>query len=249
MSRRRRRHKKFSWSARITFAVLAIPLLYIFAALIGGLIPVNAGWKEPDKGITIYLANNGVHADLVLPANAQGLDWRPLVPKSAMADAPAEANWIAFGAGERRVYLETPTWGDLSIKTAAIALTGGERVMHVEWVRDPAYAARAIRLTPEQYRRLWASIRAGFELDAAGKPIRIDHPGYGPRDAFYRGSGKANAIHTCNQWAASRLRLAGVKAPLWSPFVQGLVWRYRKAKSSPSLLGEGDRSKSGGGAS
>ena len=230
---RRRRRKKLSWPARIARAVLAIPLLYIFAALIGGLIPVNAGWREPHKGVTIYLANNGVHADLILPANAQGLDWRPLVPKSDMTDVPADAQWIAFGAGERRVYLETPTWGDLSIKTAAIALTGGERAMHVEWVRDPAYAARGIRLTPEEYRRLWAAIRAGFALDANGKPIRIDHPGYGPRDAFYRGTGKANAIHTCNQWAASRLRLAGVKAPLWSPFVQGLVWRYRPAQPSP----------------
>jgi len=229
MARRKRRSRKFSWPARIALAILAIPLLYITAALVGGLIPVNAGWREPDHGITIYVANNGVHADLILPDNAQGLDWRPLVPKSDMADVPDGAGWIAFGAGERRVYLETPTWGDLSLKTAAIALTGGERVMHVEWVANPAYAARAIRLTPEQYRRLWAAIREGFVLDADGRPIRIDHPGYGPRDAFYRGSGKANAIHTCNQWAASRLRLAGVKAPLWSPFVQGLMWRYREA--------------------
>ena len=228
----RPRRKRISWPARIALAILAIPLAYIFAALIGGLIPVNASWREPDKGVTIYVANNGVHADLVLPANAEGLDWRPLVPRSDMANVPADAEWIAFGAGERRVYLETPTWGDLSIKTAAIALTGGERVMHVEWVENPAYAARAIRLTPEQYRRLWAAIREGFQLDADGRPIRIDHPGYGPRDAFYRGSGKANAIHTCNQWAASRLRLAGVKAPLWSPFVQGLVWRYREASPS-----------------
>ena len=44
----------------------------------------------------------------------QGLDWRPLVPKSDMANVPADARWIAFGAGERRVYLETPTWGDLT---------------------------------------------------------------------------------------------------------------------------------------
>jgi uncharacterized protein (TIGR02117 family) len=236
MPRRRRRSRKLSWLARIALAILAIPLLYIFAALIGGLVPVNASWKEPERGITIYVANNGVHADLVLPAEAQGLDWRPLVPKSDMANVPTDAQWIAFGAGERRVYLETPTWGDLSIKTAAIALTGGERVMHVEWVGDPAYAARAIRLTPEQYRRLWAAIRAGFSLDASGKPIRIDHPGYGPRDAFYFGTGKANAIHTCNQWAASRLRVAGVKAPLWSPFVQGLVWRYREARPSDPQL-------------
>jgi hypothetical protein len=75
---------------------------------------------------------------------------------------------------------------------------------------------------------LWAAIRSDFALDRRGRPQRIDHPGYGPSDAFYSASGKASAITTCNSWAASRLRLAGVKTSLWPPFAQGLVWRYRK---------------------
>ena len=230
--KRRSRRRKSRWIKRIAIALLAIPAIYLLGALAGSLIPVNSGWEEPEQGVTIYIADNGVHADLILPANAQGLDWRPLVPRRDFADVPEAAQWVAFGAGERRVYLETPTWADLSLKTAFVALTGGERVMHVEWVANPAYAAREVRLTPEQYRRLWASIRAGFKLDRDGKPIRIDHPGYGPRDAFYEGVGKANAFHTCNQWAAGRLRLAGVEAPLWSPFVNGLTGRYRKAGQS-----------------
>ncbi len=225
---RRRRKRRFI-AKRIALAILAVPALYLLAALLGALIPVNRDWREPDHGITVYLAENGVHADLILPASAAGLDWRPLVPKSDFADVSTDANWVAFGAGERRVYLNTPTWGDITPRTIWAATTGGERVMHVEWTGDPSYAARAIRLTPEQYRRLWAAIRAGFRLDSKGRPIRIDHPGYGPRDAFYLGVGRASAIDTCNQWAASRLRLAGVKAPSWSPFVQGLVWRYREA--------------------
>ena len=123
-----------------------------------------------------------------------------------------------------------------------LALTGGERVMHVQWVRDPAYSARQIRLTAEEYRRLWASVRSEFRLSPDGKPIRIDHPGYGFGDAFYSGIGKANAISTCNQWSADRLRVAGVEAPLWSPFVQGLVWRYREPGSSLSRSdGEGNQ--------
>ena len=109
------------------------------------------------------------------------------------------------------------------------ALTDGQRVMHVERVVDPYYAAREIRLRPAEYRRLWAAIRADFALDGAGKPRHIDHPGYGPADAFYRATGKASAIRTCNSWAAGKLRLAGVKTSAWPPFVQGLVWRYRPA--------------------
>ena len=229
---RRRRSRKYRWPAKIALAILAIPGFYLLAALIGALISVNSEWNEPDRGITIYIANNGVHADLILPARAQGLDWRPLLPKSDARNVPDNAEWIAFGAGERRVYLETPTWGDLTLKTAAIALTGGERVMHVQWVRDPAYSAKQVRLTAEEYRRLWASIRSEFRLNADGRPIRIDHPGYGFGDAFYQGVGKANAISTCNQWSADRLRVAGVEAPVWSPFVQGLVWRYRDADQS-----------------
>ena len=224
-----RRRRKIRWPRRLALALLAIPAVYLFAALVGTLVPVNRGWHEPDRGVTVYLADNGVHVDLIVPASAQGLDWRPLLPKSDVADVAADAGWISFGAGERRVYLETPTWSDITPRTVWAATSGGDRVMHVEWTNDPTYAARAIRLTPEQYRRLWAAIRAGFALDRNGRPVRIDHPGYGPRDAFYEGAGKASAIDTCNQRVASRLRLAGVKAPLWSPFAQGLMWRYREA--------------------
>ncbi|MEO6580157.1 MAG: TIGR02117 family protein [Sphingomicrobium sp.] len=211
---------------------MALPALFLIAALLGGLISVNRAWIEPNNGITIYIADNGIHADLVLPVQAAGLDWSPLVPRSDMASPPPSAQWIAFGAGERHVYLDTPTWSDLSVRTAWAGVAGGERVIHAEYVSDPAYAAREIRLTPEQYRRLWAAVRASFVLDRKGRPTRIAHPGYGPSDAFYDGVGRASAVQTCNQWLASRLRLAGIQAPLWSPFVEGLVWRYRKADQS-----------------
>jgi uncharacterized protein (TIGR02117 family) len=210
---------------------MAIPLVYLLAALAGSLIPVNRSWTEPDHGITVYIANNGIHADIVMPAQAGGLDWTPLVPKSDFGAPSPHARWVSFGAGEERVYLETPRWRDIRPGTIWSALTGGRRVMHVEWVSNPDYMDRAIRLRPEEYRRLWAAIRADFELDPNGKPERLNHPGYGRSDAFYWAVGKANAIRTCNSWAGGKLRLAGVETSLWSPFVQGLTWRYRKVEA------------------
>ena len=214
---------------RALLALAAVPLAYLLASLAGSLIPVNRAWTEPANGITIYIADNGVHADIIMPARAEGLDWEPLVPKSHFAAPNPGAQWVAFGAGEERVYLKTPRWRDITPATIWSALAGGRRVMHVEWVANPRYAAREIRLRPEEYRRLWASIRADFDLDRAGRTKRIDHPGYGQSDAFYRALGKANAVRTCNTWTAHKLRLAGVRTSLWPPFVQGLTWRYRAA--------------------
>jgi uncharacterized protein (TIGR02117 family) len=103
--------------------------------------------------------------------------------------------------------------------------------MHVEYVSDPSHAVRQIRLRSEEYRRLWAAIRADFALDSQGRLQRIDHPGYGCCDAFYRAPGKHSVLRTCNTWAAKWLRLAGVKASVWPPFVNGLVWRYRQSSA------------------
>lgn len=208
-------------------ALVVLPLAIVMAVLAGALIPVNGGWQEPSRGTTIYLRSNGIHVDIVVPVAAQGLDWRPLLPRSDVADAPPQVRWYGFGAGERRVYLDTPTWRDLSARTAIAALTGGERILHVDQTDEPGVELRAIRLRPEEYRRLWAAIRAEF----GGPPQRIDHAGYGPDDAFYHGRGRASAVQTCNQWVADKLRLAGVRTSLWTPLPEGLLWRYRPVGS------------------
>ncbi len=231
-ARSRRRVRKSRWLRRLALTIAAIPLAYLVAALIGSLVPVNRGWTEPDGGVTIYIANNGIHSDIVMPARAEGLDWTPYFPRSDFAAPDPDARWIAFGTGEERVYLETPHWRDIRPRTIWSALTGGRRVMHVEWVSNTAYLDRAIRLRPEEYRRLWAAIRTDFQLDRDGRPIRIDHPGYGNSDAFYWATGRFYAFRTCNSWAAGRLRIAGVKTSLWPPFVQGLTWRYRRVSAN-----------------
>ena len=228
MARRRRKNKAGKWVGRALTALLAVPALYLAAALIGSLVPINRGWTEPKQGTTIYIADNGIHADIIMPIDAEGLDWRPLIPSGDFKAVDPNAGWIAFGSGEKRVYLDTPTWWDITPRTIWASVVGGERVMHVEYVPSPSYAVREIRLRPEEYRRLWAAIRADFALDGSARPQRIDHPGYGPSDAFYKATGKADAIRTCNAVAARWLSLAGVETSVWPPFVNGLVWRYRR---------------------
>ncbi|HVI06611.1 MAG TPA: TIGR02117 family protein, partial [Sphingomicrobium sp.] len=228
MARRRRKGKAGVGVGRVLAATLALPALYFIAALIGSLVPTNSSWTEPSRGTTVYIADNGIHADIIMPVKAQGLDWAPLFPGRDFARAPDNLQWIAFGSGEKHVYLDTPRWRDIRAGTLWSALVGGPRVIHVEYVPRPDYAKREIRLRPEEYRRLWSAIRADFVLDRVGQPVRIDHKGYGQEDAFYRAVGKASAFKTCNSVVAGWLRLAGVKTSLWPPFISGLTWRYRK---------------------
>jgi uncharacterized protein (TIGR02117 family) len=207
-----------------------LPFLYLAAALTGSIIASNSRWTEAREGTSIYIADNGIHTDIIMPVRAHGLDWSKALGKQSFADLRSGAPWIAIGSGEREVYLDTPRWRDIRLRTIVRALAGGPRVIHVEYLTNPDYAAREIRLRPEEYRRLWAAIHADFALDRKGRPLPIDHQGYGSTDAFYAASSKASALRPCNVVVANWLRLAGVKTSLWPPFAQGLVWRYRKGR-------------------
>ena len=230
MTKRRRRTRKPHWPRRVALALLAPVALYLAAALIGSFIPLNRDWEEPETGITIWLVSNGVHLDIAFPVVAEGLDWREDFPPGDFADpAWANASHVMIGAGDRGVYTTAEDWGDLEPGVALTALTDGERVMHVQFVPPPARFAKAeLRLRPEEYRRLYQSVRSSFALGDGGRPQRLDADGYFDSDAFYEGRGGFNALMTCNQWVASRLRLAGVETSAWTPFAQGLPWRYRE---------------------
>lgn len=233
---RRRRRKKWSTRKRIALAILALPIAYFLAALLGSLIPVNMGWQEPDEGVTVYISNNGIHLDLVMPVEAEGLSWREDFPPQDFGDPRwTNAQWIMIGAGDKGIYTEAEEWADLKPGTAIRALTAGDRVMHVQWVTEPAQWTEAeIRLRPAEYRRLHAAVRSTFALED-GRPQRLDFEGYFPSDAFYEGLGGFNLFGTCNNWVAQRLRIAGVESSLWTPIAQGLPWRYRKPQPEPPV--------------
>ena len=111
-----------------------------------------------------------------------------------------------------------------------MALTGlGPGAMHVEYIESPrAYKAREVKVSPEQYARLVAFIRASFERDAGGRPHRLNLPGYFSSDAFYAASDRYKFWFTCNDWVRKALTEAGVRAPLWAPFDTALFYQLQK---------------------
>jgi uncharacterized protein (TIGR02117 family) len=211
-------------------ALLAVPLAYLLAALILGAVPAHPGWREAESGVGIFVRTNGVHTWLMVPAVSPEMDWRPLVPAAHLRDPRYGGNYVAFGYGNREFYLNTPNWADLSPKIAFLALFGrGSSLVHADHDSDPQpdEYQRPLMLSPAEYARLVAFIRASFRYDRQGRTIPLLGRGYGPEDMFYEGVGRYDAIRDCNQWTGEALRRAGVRMGLWTPFSQSVMWRMR----------------------
>ena len=215
--------------ARILAGLAAVPILYFLAALILALVPANPDWHEAKEGVRIFVRTNGVHTWIMVPKVTAEMDWRPLVPGAHLKDPRwGAANYVALGYGNRTFYLETPTWGDLTMKNAFLAAFGqGRSLMHADHDHDPRANdyQRPIILTHEEYRRLAAYLRAGFQYDEHGRTMPLIGRGYGPSDMFYEAVGPYSAFLTCNEWTGRALRRAGVRTGLWTPLSDSLMWR------------------------
>ena len=204
--------------------VLALGL-FALAGWIGSSIPRNGDWRSPEPdtpgAIEIMVGTNGVHTELVLPLVTREKDWRPDFPA---ADLPVPARGfthVAVSWGEREVFLNTPTWWDLSPMTVLrIVGVGGEGLLHVShYVRPaPSDDFRRLTLTPDEYRRLVAAIERSLP-----RGERVRYPGYGPQDVFYEAPGEYTATNTCNQWTSDMLAAAGVRTGWWTPFAGGVM--------------------------
>ena len=204
------------WFRRALAAVAVLLMGYVAAGLVGGSLPVNAAWRPPASGVTIWVESNGIHTGLVVPKLAAGVAWRPFAPANDLSDPRYGGyGYLSIGWGEHGFYLGTPTWADVRPGTVLAAAIGSDRtLLHVEHRPRPDGGAdeRAIMLSPEQYRRLAAYIRAS-RAPGGGR-----WPGYGGYDVFYGARGRYDAVYTCNSWTGRALAAAGVRVGRWTPF-------------------------------
>lgn len=219
-------HRVLAW---LLATPLAAAFAYLLAALVLGALPVNRDFAERVDGVAIYVRTNGVHAEIVVPTRAAGVDWSIDHPPQHVRQLDAPLAWIAFGWGDRDFYLNTPTWRDLRLRTALVALSGlGRGAMHVEYVERPeAYGSRRVRIGFAQYLRLVDYVRGSFRRDPDGRPVRIDAPGYFDTDAFYEAVPVYTFWFTCNEWVRRGLAEAGVRTAAWAPFDSAIFWQLR----------------------
>ena len=228
MARRRRKGKAGKWVGRVLSALLAVPALYFLAAFIGSLVPMNRGWAEPARGHDRLYRRQRHPCRHHHAGEGGGRRLGSADPEERLRRRRTRARAGSPSARASGGSISTRRRGGTSGRgTIWSALAGGKRVMHVEYVSDPAYAARQIRLRPEEYRRLMGGDPRRFGARRA-RPAAAHQPS-GLR-ALRTLSTRRPARRTRSAPAMPSLRagcaLAGVKVSVWPPFVPGLLWRY-----------------------
>ncbi len=202
------------------------PLLYFFIAHTLGAIAVNRDFVPAKEGVEIFVWSNGVHADVVVPAKTEQIDWTKTFPPSEFEAVPPNPEYVAIGWGDRGFYLNVPEWKDLSFGIAFKALfLPSETAMHITYTGKPKTGSLCKRtsITPAQYETLIKFIGAAVRTNETGRAVRIPAPGYFESDGFYEANGSYNFIGTCNTWTGTGLRQAGVRMGLWTPLASGVM--------------------------
>jgi len=184
--------------AKIIGLLIAIPIIYIVVSLLLTIIPISEKESNQPKVHTVYVATNGVHADLVLPKN--------LIDQAILKDQIIRTNdtYFAFGWGEENFYINTPTWGDLNS----------------DWI--------PIKITDDQLSKLNTYVAQTFDETSGKKVIVDGATYTTNQDNFYRAKGNYMFYRTCNSWLNRGLKESGMKGSLWTPFDFGVTRWYEE---------------------
>ena len=220
------------WTKRCAL-LTAAPFGVYAAFLLLGFIPINRGYQTPppDDRVRIFVRSNEIHTDIVMPTVHEelGIDWRKRFPPQHFAASVGELPYVAVGWGNRRFFLETPTWAEFKTSTAAAALFWpSESVLHIEYLPASAddYLPHEVLISKEQYQELARFVESAIgESDDHQCAVPASTITYGAADRFYVASGRYHCFNTCNQWTGRGLARAGVPVGIWTPLKpQVLCW-------------------------
>ncbi len=215
----------------IPLSVIGFILLYVITGLLLPYITVNSNHGQCETNpVTIYLKSNGVHTDIVMPLQNEGFDWTALTNPLLTRKPCLQANYVGIGWGDKGFYLDTPEWKDLTFKTAFKAMFYlSTTAMHVTFYDRVEEDARCVKIniSQEEYQKITAYIKESFQFNCK-QTILIPGASYASNDLFYEANGTYGLLKTCNTWVNTGLKVAGMKACLWTALDSGLLRLYRK---------------------
>ncbi len=213
--------------------IIGLLVVYVLITILLSYIPVNKDQsKHQDQDLSVFILTNGVHVDIVVPYQNEIFDWSPYLDVSLTQGKNIQAQWVAFGWGDKGFYLQTPEWKDLKMSVALNASLGlSQSAMHVTYYERMIANGEdciEIKLNKEQYKALCAFIYDKFEFENGQFQWIETDQNYGLNDVFYEAKGRYNLFYTCNTWANDALKSAKLKASLFTLWDKGIFYHYTK---------------------
>ncbi len=222
-------HERPQWLRLLGFvagALVSLPILFLLSAWIGSSIPRGEQLEIIERPVAIMLETNGLHTQLVLPVTHPAKDWRETFPSANAWVNSAPPTHVSIGFGEREVFMNTPTWQDLSVGSALrVVGFGGEGLIRVTPLVNPpqSRSRRSFLVSEAQYSALVTSVLADLP-ELQGQGFRsFERASYGPLDAYYQSNRDYTVLTTCNQWTSDRLADAGIRTGWWTPLSGGVM--------------------------
>ena len=203
-------------------------IFYLSSAFICARITVNEAISK-EGNITVYIKSNGVHTDLVIPVKSKKMDWSIVFPYANTKDKDTSSKLLALGWGDKGFYLNTPTWDDLTFRTAFNAMFGlSTSALHTTYLDSihVSSTCKKITMTQNDYALLVRYIKRTISTKKGEAIFIPTNAVYGTNDAFYEATGSYHLFSTCNTWTNSALKYSNKKACFWTPFDTGILNQY-----------------------
>lgn len=208
-----------SWPS---FAARRLRLFALAACLLAAGCAAPQAVQRPQAeapATAIHLVSHGWHTGIAISR----ADLPPGFP--ALADFP-HADVLEFGWGDAEFY---PAADPTPWQGIRALLWPTPSVLHVAALRGdlaaafPASTIVRLEISEPGLGRLLEFIRAEFQRDIHGRPVRVA-PGLYGASRFYRGQRSFHFPYTCNWWTAQGLLAAGIPVePALALTAQGLL--------------------------
>jgi uncharacterized protein (TIGR02117 family) len=210
-----------------------IVLSYFILCVVLALIPVEKEITTDPKKITIYFMQSGVHTDFIVPVHHKVQNWDVLFPYENNKVYDTTFHWIGIGMGDKRFFLTTPSFSDLTLSTAfrgAFGLSGAAIHAYYHYEIPSDRPIIKLKITKNQYRRLCGYIKRTIRFKN-NKPVLLESTVKGTTfdyDRYYDAKGAYSVLNTCNSWVNEGLKSAGQRGCYWTAFAGGIFYQYGK---------------------
>lgn len=185
--------------------IMCLPIFAIYFILALTMPMIKVGRLREGGPIRCWIHKDAIHSDYVFESSL----WADVFDLSG--------DFVKIGWGDRKIFLETPTWDDLKIEDFMRAFFGlNKTVLRVESLYDVPARERFLDMTDEQFKKLKRHV-----MDSTNGIAIKKIKGYYQKGDFYESEFKYNCFTNCNNWVGSGLRKAGLANRIWFPLT---IW-------------------------